>query len=390
MAAYDSLTARAPNYAEVHNNLALGYSNLGLPEEALASLYRAYLLHGHRRGDYFSQAVSLLPLAPFSPDGALLYFHHVVRGVDTGSSPQRRQTVIDDLVRVAGFIMAVHHGNTDTLKTSFTRIITDELPEELASECILAAVEQNDFIPFSEWSTGALAEEPVESCLEILHQNLLHAVFAGRAFPWVYPAERDYYTLPARLPLGSRTNIEDFSRVMDIFLLQIVIDRNLDESFTLFNSGRFGHLHSSPQSTRLNMVRDAVGGSRAGMRGGGEMPWMEGSLPDMLSDSLHRLMDEDSLNPLWHRMEMSMCFLLVTSYWWDFEIFTLPQNQYLLERIFYSRDALMRLHPNSWQAVVSSVIDGETARISSFTGGRIPVNVQHLRNDLVSGFSRSP
>lgn len=61
LAAYDSLMKRAPYYAEVHNNLALIWTNLGMPDNALASIRTAWELHAHRRPDYFMQSMLLAP-----------------------------------------------------------------------------------------------------------------------------------------------------------------------------------------------------------------------------------------------------------------------------------------------------------------------------------------
>ena len=62
LAAYESLQVRAPDYAEIHNNLALTYTRLGMPAMTMHSMRRAYQLHGHRRSDYIRQAFSISPL----------------------------------------------------------------------------------------------------------------------------------------------------------------------------------------------------------------------------------------------------------------------------------------------------------------------------------------
>ncbi|NOQ21929.1 MAG: hypothetical protein GQ565_04675 [Candidatus Aegiribacteria sp.] len=69
--AYESLTSMAPNYAEVHNNLALVWINLGYPDSALSSLRNAWDLHVHNRGVYAEKIRILNPIAP-SMDGLYL------------------------------------------------------------------------------------------------------------------------------------------------------------------------------------------------------------------------------------------------------------------------------------------------------------------------------
>lgn len=71
LAAYDSLIRRAPNYAEVHNNLALVWINLGYPDSALASLRSAWALHAHNRRGYIEKIAILNPLS-MSLDGVFL------------------------------------------------------------------------------------------------------------------------------------------------------------------------------------------------------------------------------------------------------------------------------------------------------------------------------
>ena len=62
LAAYDSLTKRAPNYAEVHHNIVLIRTNLGDPDGALAAMRTAWALHSHNRDNYIKQTSLLAPL----------------------------------------------------------------------------------------------------------------------------------------------------------------------------------------------------------------------------------------------------------------------------------------------------------------------------------------
>ena len=73
MAAYDSLTSMAPNYAEVHNNLALVWINLGNPDSALAELRDAWDLHAHNREGYAGK-ISILNTLTKSADGVHLHW----------------------------------------------------------------------------------------------------------------------------------------------------------------------------------------------------------------------------------------------------------------------------------------------------------------------------
>ena len=71
LAAYDSLTSRAPNYAEVHNNLTLVWTNLGYPDSALSEMRKAWNLHAHNRKGY-EKKINILNSLTESIDGVYL------------------------------------------------------------------------------------------------------------------------------------------------------------------------------------------------------------------------------------------------------------------------------------------------------------------------------
>ncbi len=81
LAAYDSLITRAPNYAEVHNNLSLVWINLGYPDSALASLRRAWALHAHNRKGYAEKITFLIPLS-MSLDGVFLKWQESLQTIE--------------------------------------------------------------------------------------------------------------------------------------------------------------------------------------------------------------------------------------------------------------------------------------------------------------------
>lgn len=71
LAAYDSLARRAPDYAEIHNNLALVWLNLGNADSALAHMRRAWDLHAHSRVAY-ADKIRILNCITRSADGVYL------------------------------------------------------------------------------------------------------------------------------------------------------------------------------------------------------------------------------------------------------------------------------------------------------------------------------
>ncbi len=229
----------APNYAEVHNNLALGYSNMGLPGEALESLYRAYLLHGHRRNDYYDQATSLLPLAPGSVPGLTLVFHHRVRGIDPSASGVRLDVQTGEIERTASFCFASIPGGKDSLSAPFIDILRSELSADIAelySKVVEEAPVANIAGPWESGETGSLS--PREMLQTINGQHVLMA-FPGGCFPGQFPVDSAYYVHPSVVLMENGMEADLFQGVMDIYLLQLLIDRDIDGSYTLFMSRRF-------------------------------------------------------------------------------------------------------------------------------------------------------
>ncbi len=389
MEAYDFLVSMAPNYAEVHNNLALGYSNMGLVDKALEELYNSYRLHGHRRNDYYQQAVSLLPLSDGSAAGCTLIFHHTIRGYMPGVSEERRQSMLRNIGSCVSLIYSSLPDKIDSLKVVFTEIAESEFgPEEAAPIAELVQSGQPGTL-FRWWSNGEYEAEDAADFRNTYLVTLAQCVFAGSAFPGELPAEKEFYTLPLEILKDSGFSRECFDWVMRVLLYQIEIDRNLDTAFTLASSSRFSENVSEEVIDRLNQVREASGGSRTALRNGEEMPWLDGSLPDLLSDTLQVLEQQDSLESTWYEMEFEMTFLFLSSYWWDYQIFSRSQNQYLLDRAFYCRDMIMTLNPDSWQGRISAAIQRTMDKSALFMGSQSSSQLEQLKGDLVEGVERA-
>jgi O-antigen ligase len=390
MAAYDSLVTMAPDYAEVHNNLALGYSNMGLLDQSMDELYKSYMIHAHRRNDYFNQVSALIAIHPNSVSGVLLYFHHILLCFDCDAEGHRLEGNYNSIVENAWCIVSSQPENTDTLVDCMCELSDEVLPMEQAELLSERIRHIDEYSPFASWDNGtvlAMADEDASS--EFLRMAVF-ASFCSSSFPSVLPCSSDFYTLPSKILFDSQWNTDIFSKVMDIYFRQIVIDRHLDDVYSLLNSDRFASRIDSDAAQGIISVRSAVGGSRTAMREGFQAPWLPNSLPALISDSLHFRMAADSLNPQWYEMELEMTFLLVTSYWWDYNIFASEQNQYLLDRIFYCRNKIRELKPEVWSAVVAGILTDDTDRIRTQTQGASLPSVDMLRDDLVSGAVRVP
>lgn len=389
MAAYDSLVAMAPNYAEVHNNLALGYSNLGLLDESMVELYKAYSIHAHRRVDYFNQVSSLLAIRPSSLHGAMLYSRYIVENFETEATGARQEKNFNHVPKTLWFLITIQPENKEALQEEYIAQLEDNLPAEYTSRLIESVRNFEEYSPLASWESGELFLMSNEEALNDLY--LVSSTFAhfSDKFPGAMPSETDFYLYPSEILFRSDWERSVYDLVIDIFLQQIVIDRNLDGVNSLIHSERFSESVEPGVADQVRAVRLAIGGSRIAMREGAGTPWLAGSLPGLISDSLHSRMVSDSLNSKWYKMELQMTFLLVTSYWWDYNVFVNSQNQYLLERIFYCRNMIRELEPAIWTESVSRILAEEINRISDKTSGVCPTTVGLLRDDLVSGAARA-
>ena len=130
--AYDSLTSMAPDYAEVHNNLALVWITLGYPDNALAELRAAWDLHAHNRMGY-AQKVNILNTLLQSTDGLYLHWQitmdkvgkliRVYDGVNTQS--QMFKALMFDY----GTTFLSYEDSADSLQRELVSIMNSSYPE---------------------------------------------------------------------------------------------------------------------------------------------------------------------------------------------------------------------------------------------------------------------
>lgn len=389
MEAYYRLVSMAPNYAEVHNNLALGFSNMGQVDQALEELNLAYELHGHRRGDYHQQAISLLPLSEGSFAGCTLVFHHLVTMFDPEVQGERRRAKLADIASFVSLIYGTLPEQRDSLAEVFQEIAVNELGPEQASDLIEVVRTETPRDIYDWWTAEDTTVGTLEELSGIYLPTLARFPFAGNCFPGQLPGERSFYTIPADVFANEGFSALSFDGAMEALLYQIEVDRNLDAAYTLALSSRFSGSVSQKTVDDLNRVREAVGGSRTALRSGIEAPWLEGSLPGRLSDTLQSLQQQDSLESAWYEMELEMTFLVLSSYWWDYQIFSWSQNQYLLERAFLCRDRIRDLNPSSWQSRVSTILERTSQRAALFTSHQRQPQLDQLESDLAGGLERA-
>lgn len=132
LAAYDSLTTMAPDYAEIHNNLALVWINIGYPDSALAELRDAWDLHAHNRYAY-ADKIRILNILTKSTDGVYLHWQIMMQIVDQllsiDSETDRRTRLFRMLMFDYGTTFLRHRESADSLQTELISILNSTYPE---------------------------------------------------------------------------------------------------------------------------------------------------------------------------------------------------------------------------------------------------------------------
>ena len=200
--AYGSLMELAPNYAEVHNNMALVHTRLDQLDSAMVYMRNAYRLHGHRRFDYFQQVNTLGPVLEADEAWWILLSHEAaLRSGKIGRDRSRGESIMRSLFWSAAGLFGRYPDRSDSLATmaadvfaenglsvpggNMEELLLDQAARErlalrldrvLAAEDTSAAIASLDSLPESafpnrdisllraraEASPGRLAEELAE------------------------------------------------------------------------------------------------------------------------------------------------------------------------------------------------------------------------------------
>lgn len=156
LAAYESLAARAPDYAEIHNNFALTYTRLGRPAEAVRSLRRAWELHAHRRADYIRQIRSISPLGGWLDASHISWMDQLetLEGFDP-ASPERMRHALSGMSRFAGLVMAMVPERADSIAASLSAAVEEAGFRDDRTEILLQGL--------SEAASNAAADDSLLS-----------------------------------------------------------------------------------------------------------------------------------------------------------------------------------------------------------------------------------
>ncbi len=361
LAAYDSLTKRAPDYAEVHNNLALTWTRLGQPAMTMSSMRRAYELHAHRRSDYIQQAFSLSPLGG-GLDATHIIWTSAVDDLMDMPDDGRVDARLASMQWISGFAMMFNPEAADSMSASFAEQVSRlpgdvsrRLSEALASQAAMAA---EDAVLFERAmrcdTTGLLeaAESGMSSTDAILPGHI-----AARAVTLTLRgdasgpgelldiADRLFYNaLPwaSRWPAGGGIPVQALAAVSgagdaeewrEPYLLCVRHALRVDN--LLLNKIRIGRTDfrdgvEEEVMTGLESLWSGAGGPNAALDAGSTYPWVEGSL---LALAARRADSAAVLGVSGLETELSFDLLLLSSFWWNSATFSVAHRDYLLESI---------------------------------------------------------
>ncbi len=413
LAAYESLQVRAPDYAEIHNNLALTYTRLGMPAMTMHSMRRAYQLHGHRRSDYLRQAFSISPLGGGFDALHILWQDRMQGFPEAGLSVELVERRLERTEWLSGYAMMFHPGSADSIAAALSAMCTglpagypEILTGHLADQASLAVQDSVLFWKAMECDTSGILETALAGLAStgaVLpgHRAARATVLALRgdregfaeivkvsetlhheAFPWLslWPVNGG---IPAplfrSLPLcGSPASWRTvyLGMVMDLMSIDSFLLNRVQISRTDFSNG------VSPETLGGFLdVWYGTGGMSAARDLGLDGPWVPGSAMEAaaaVADSIGATGPEGAANAL------AFHYLMLSSFWWG-EGFSVPQRDYLLGRLESLRDSLDGgLGTEEARYAVFRLFE-EIEPLLAQTGASDNPFLGILRNDIIEG-----
>lgn len=429
LAAYDSLTDRAPNYAEVHNNLTLVWINLGDPDSALSHMRRAWDLHAHNRIPYTERVRIINPLTR-SLDGMYIRWQINLNSIQrlTGSEtgfdphPEEFQRILFD------FGTSFHR--FPQLADSLNRSLNRKL-EELQHRDALRMAELTDLqvehleqglelVGHVQNGDTALVETILEELepgeLEALpvHRALYGTLFSGRGS--IYAMELIASTTNFYLRNGidelvdfpvsvtwmlSEMNTSLFETGLDsdeerhLFLLNQInmmdIDRAIFELMVFLGSSPMLAEASQDVKDDYHAIWETIGGPFYSYMeySGGDSPipvMAPGSLMASSYDNMRTLVAEDSLNTEMILLEIEWLFIFFCNSYKGIPHYSNQQAALLVSMLADSRAELVAVAGESEaQYMLGWALDRLNRSRMLQVSGEFSGYVDALRSDLIMG-----
>lgn len=382
METYAALSALAPNYAETHNNIAIGYLALGDVYGSLDELFKAWLLHGHRRSDYFGQAVRMMRVAPDSRGAARLIWSQRLDELLTARNDGMGLKVsrMLEILAYSRWFLLGYDDPSGSLEAEL---------REKADSCDPWVMRSLDSIAMANPLPDALADSGLSlleagrypeglAILERLHnaQNF-SGVFLPTAWPGLGSGYKALGEAAHHLQWSPENTEAMFRQMVCLFSADMIAAASLDVAF--------GNLSASIRpgvTDSLVMLSNNIGGPRAAARAGSPKPWLEGSMLDSVESSMRSLSENNPSDPSYHLLMTRFYYLTVTSLWWESPVFSTEQNQYLLGELFASRDSVAALMGPFATAALSRALDSELERVLFYVDSRNLSILEELKSDL--------
>lgn len=382
METYATLSALAPNYAETHNNMAIGYLALGDVYRSLDELYKAWLLHGHRRDDYYGQAVRLMRVAPDSRGAAMLIWNQLLDQALTARSDERGQKasrMMEALSENLWFLLRFDDPS-GTLADELRGLADTRDPWVMRSlDSLVRANPLPDALADS--AAPLVGQGRYPDAMAVLERLHMTQNYSGSFVPTAWPGLGSGYIAMGEAAHHIEWNPGNteamFNQLVYLFSADMIAAASLDVAF--------GNLSASIRpgvTDSLIILSNNIGGPRAAARAGSVKPWLEGSMLDGIESSLRALCEQNPSDPSCHLLMTRFYYLAVTSLWWDAPFFSTEQNHYLLGELFASRDSVAALMGPGATAALSRALDAELGRVRFFVDIRNLSILEELKSDL--------
>jgi oligosaccharide repeat unit polymerase len=430
LAAYDSLIARAPDYAEVHNNLALTYTRLGMPAETMHSLRRAYQLHAHRRDDYLLQAEGIGPLGGWF-DAAHFLWESLLEGQEdeVRDGMDQKTALRRQIIQwFSGFALSSNPELADSLSAALSEVATESgypsaewIPGMIGTQAGYVASGRQMLDAWAAGDTAGLAaradSELAAAAGVVLPSQFLvrHLIGAERGEPgsvdsllvfgrhlrfdgflWLSVSQGGNAYLRGALDAcladcadsasvpASRTILLESLRSalqMDIMLSKLVIISQTD----------FADGVDPVTAGELDSRWTEIGGPQAAATNGKPVPWLGGSLVGGFVADLDSLVARRPADSELLCTRIAVEYEILSSFWWGSPRFTEAYRDFLLIRIADDREALRSLLGDEEAVYRTAALMEQAAGV---TEGLIPPDfapfIERLRLDITNNHVLAP
>ena len=429
LAAYDSLTRRAPNYAEVHNNLSIVWISLGFPDSALASMRNSWDLHAHNRMDY-SEKINFLNILTESVDGVYLKWQ---TSIVLMSKLREESCGIDDedsILRMLLFDFGTtflrYADSADSLNHELNMLLSSREPDYASriKECTDIQVQRMhegmDILQrFEEGDTAGVIRD-----LNSIHQDELDVLPIHQAVKGLIQASKgdiegmrmvseilgllngiDFEDLTA-WPIEISRMVNELNKALlstglneseerRMYILNetsmLIFDRRIFEVISFIDSSPFLQYEVADVKDKLQTIWWHIGGplycfmnmrdDQTGTPAMREMSLLEDSYSGLLA-----LESQDSLNAELIKLEIQWLYVFFCSSLSSIPYYSAVQSDQILSLLI---DARMRLvdiiGEDEAHYQIGSMLNDLSIRSRFLAGGRSTVQLEALRSDLVTG-----